>query len=241
MYETNVVNLASIVTHCIENKVRLVYISSSTAVQKNSSDQAYSEDLPYVEDKNFWYAWTKAQAEQLILKQMNNGLKTYILRPTAIVGPPDHGPSQFGNTLYDLYRKRLPFITEGGYNIVDLRDLCATIINSLAMAKNGEIYLVGGHYANFRTLALLMGRFKAPPKLSLRLLRSCLPLIQGIHKIVPLKWPVNKESLYTLEHAPEEMDLSKSIRDLRHKSRPLEDTLADLVTWFTSENTEKNP
>ena len=127
MYQTNVAHLETIIHSCIEKSIRLAYISSSTAVQRTDDAQIYSESLPYVKDTDFWYAWTKAEAEQVILGQGYNGLQFYIVRPTAIVGPPDHGPSRFGETLFDLYKGKLPFITEGGYNIIDFYNVDESI------------------------------------------------------------------------------------------------------------------
>ena len=73
-------------------------------------------------------------------------------------------------------------------------------------------------------------------KLSVDLLISILPVINLYDKLFKLKWPVSKESLYTLKFSPKKMDSSRAAKELLHQSRPIKNTIDDLLEWFKEKN-----
>ena len=233
VFDVNVTGTSNLIDSCLDKPLRFVFISSSTAVKEGLSDEIIDEKRDYKTDTKFYYAWTKAIAEQRVLDAVvHNRLDAFIIRPTAIVGPPDLGPSRFGRTILDLNKGQLPFITNGGYNMVDVRDLAQTIFNSISKGKKGNIYLVGGSYTSLEALAQLARAPKSPLKIPVNLLLFILPLIRIYDTLFPLKWPVNRESLVTLKFSSAKMDFSKAIRELAHEPRPIQVTIKDLISWF---------
>ena len=233
VFDVNVKGTSNLIDSCLNKDVRFVYISSSTVVKEGLPGELIDEKSDYKTDTRFYYAWTKAIAEQQVLEAVTNkALDAFVIRPTSIVGPPDQGPSRFGRTILDLNRGQLPFITDGGYDMVDVRDLAQTIVNSLDRAKKGNIYLVGGTYISLEGLAHLARAPKTPLKIPVNMLLALLPLIRIYDKLFSLKWPINRESLHTLKFSSENMDFSKAIRELGHQSRPIEDSIKDLISWF---------
>ena len=233
VYEVNVNGTKNLIQSCLQKPIRFIYISSSTATEDPLQNEVFDENRPYRSDKAFFYAWTKAQSEILVLENVEkNDLDAIIIRPTAIVGPEDPGPSRFGRTILDLSKGKLPFITNGGYNMVDVRDLSRTIINSISMAKKGGVYLTGGQYISLKELARIACRTKTPSLLSIDLLIKFLPFIKIYDQFFKLKWPINKESLTTLKYAPKRMDCSKAIKELGHSNRETQHSIKDLIQWF---------
>ena len=233
IYEVNVTGTQNLLKACLDKAIRFIYISSSTATEDPIKNEVFDEIRPYRSDKTFYYAWTKAQSEiQVLEKIKKNNLDALIIRPTAIVGPEDPGPSRFGRTILDLHRGKLPFITDGGYNMVDVRDLSQTIINSISKGKKGSIYLTGGQYISLQELARIACPTKIPSVLSLDLLIKLLPVIKFYEMFFKLKWPINKESLTTLKYAPKKMNCSKAIKELGHTNRVTQNSVEDLITWF---------
>jgi len=233
IYDINVNGTKNLIQSCLQKPIRFVYISSSTATEDPINYEVFDENRSYRNDKAFYYAWTKAQSEIQVLENVKkNDLDAIIIRPTAIVGPDDPGPSRFGRTILDLHRGKLPFITDGGYNMVDVRDLSQTIINSISMAKKGEIYLTGGDYISLKDLALIARPTKIPLLLPLDLLIKFLPVIKLYDKVFKIKWPINKESLITLKYAPKRMDCTKAIKELGHTNRTTRESVEDLIQWF---------
>lgn len=237
IYRVNVEGTRNLLNSCINSNIRFVYISSSTATEDIIGNGVFDENRPYRKNKSFYYAWTKARAEELVLKYADQkNLDAFILRPTAILGPEDPQISRFGRTILDMHKGELPFITNGGYNMVDVRDLCKTIENSLSKATKGSVYLTGGHYVTLKKLAKMANPAKTPYVLPVKLLISILPLINFYNKLFPLRWPINKESLITLQNAPKNMNCNKAKKELGHENRPVEESVEALISWFHKNN-----
>ena len=142
VYRVNVNGTESILKACQAKQIRMIYISSSVAVKETINTLTFDENRPYKTEKDFSYDWSKALSEQLVLRDVNDeGLDAFIIRPTSIVGPPDHRTSYFGQTIKDLSLSKIPITIQGGYNVVDVRDVAQTIINSMALGSTGAVYL----------------------------------------------------------------------------------------------------
>ena len=125
----------------------------------------------------------------------------------------------------------MPAITSGGYNLVDVRDLSQTIINSIDKGKNGETYLVGGEYISVKEIAKAANPTKIPIQISLDVLLILMPFINVYQKLFKLKQPVTKESIVTLKLAPKNMDISKAQKELNHTCRPIKESITDFIEW----------
>ncbi len=233
VYEININATEKLIDHCVEKKIRLVYISSSTATMPNNPERVLDEKSPLIHSNEFFYGWTKARAEERVLNAVSNqGLDAVILRPTALIGPPDLQPSRFGRTIVDLYTGRLPMISSGGYDLLDIRDFSQTVINSMDRARKGEVYVTGGQFYALKELARIVNPSRIPPVISMKLLLIMLPLIRVYQKFVPLRWPINRESLLTIKRGPRRVDSTKAIEQLGHRCRPLEESVRDLILWM---------
>jgi len=51
-------------------------------------------------------------------------------------------------------------------------------------------------------------------------------------KFVPLRWPINRESLMTIKQGPSRVDSSKAVEQLDHQFRPLQESVRDLIGWM---------
>ena len=233
VYQINVKGTEHLIDACLNQNVKMIYISSCAAVIETKKKEVYTENRPYKTKDHFLYDWTKATAEKKVLKAIENfSLAAFIIRPTAIVGPPDHKPSHFGQSIIDMANYKIPFITTGGYNIVDVRDLSQTIINSISLGKQGEIYLVGGNYFTIKQIAEIANPKKYFISIPIPLLIATIPFIKIAKKIFSLAWPITKESLITLKLAPNQMDCYKAKTVLNHSVRPITETIQDLLTWY---------
>jgi dihydroflavonol-4-reductase len=232
VFDTNVNGTKAVIKICSEDNIKFIYMSSSTAVKETIGTEIFDENRPYKTEKDFLYGYTKALSEQLIIKAIaQHKLHGHIIRPTSIIGPPDYNVSHFGQTILDMHSGKIPAITTGGYNLVDVRDLSQTIINSFSLGENGAIYLVGGHYYSLKDIAHMANPDKKPLNIPLDILIVLAPLISLIDKIVSMKWPVTKESLLLLKRAPKNVDSTKAIKKLKHQCRPTQESITDLISW----------
>ncbi len=237
VYDSNVNGTKSIIKACQKFKTRFIYISSSTAVKETMGTEVFDENRPYKTKSDFIYEWTKAISEQLILDAVKSqNLNAIIIRPTSIIGPPDYRPSYFGQTIFQFAHLKLPLIISGGYNLVDVRDVSQSIINSIDKGISGEIYLIGGTYLSLKQMAEITNPERKFAVLPLNLLIWLLPVIKIYQKIFPIELPITKESLVTLKRAPKNVDNSKAMKHLNHQIRPIEDTIKDLLEWFKKVN-----
>lgn len=236
VYNTNVYGTEVIINACSNKNIRLIYVSSSNAVKETKKNEVFDENRPYKTKGDFLYGYTKALSEQNILEAVRiKNLDAIILRPTSIIGPPDFMPSYFGQTILDLHYGDIPALTTGGYNLVDVRDVSQTIINSFTMGKTGEIYLVGGNYCSLKEIATMSNPKRKVFIIPLDLLIVWGPLISVINKIFKMRWPVTRESLIILKKAPKNVDSSKAISTLNHRIRTTQTTISDLIAWFKAE------
>jgi len=67
----------------------------------------------------------QATAGKLGPELARQGLDAVIVHPTGILGPHDYAPSHAGRAMLDIYHGRTRVLVAGGFNWVDVRDVCA--------------------------------------------------------------------------------------------------------------------
>jgi len=172
---------------------------------------------------------------------MARGLDGVIVHPSAVLGPNDFAPSRTGQVLIKLAQRRLPALTPGGFDWVDVRDVVDGMLAAETRGRSGESYLLSGHWHSVRELAEMAGEITgvAPPRLTVPfwLARSGAPFVTGYHRIF------GGEPLYTSEslravRTGHRIDYAKAAKDLDYAPRPLRVTLRDTYEWF-ADNAER--
>ncbi|MDO5678239.1 MAG: NAD-dependent epimerase/dehydratase family protein [Propionibacteriaceae bacterium] len=178
------------------------------------------------------YARTKAEATQLVLD--GTGMRRIIIHPAGITGPGDFDDSHLTRLVRDLASGQLKVVVPGGYDFVDVRDVVSAIIEAQKRGRDGEPYIISGHYASVPEIAgvvsQLTGR-RPPAVVPMWLAKTFAPLAEfsaKLRKAAPL---FTSYSLHTLA-APSNFDHSKATRELGHRPRPLAESLADTVAWL---------
>jgi nucleoside-diphosphate-sugar epimerase len=212
----NVHGVENVTNACIAAGVgRMVHVSSVHALSTGSRIPAYDR--------------SKAAGERVVRAAMAKGLDALIIRPTGIIGPRDFAPSRMGRVFLDLAHRRLPALLAGGFNWVDVRDVCKAIVAASTRGRTGETYMVSGYWRSVKDLGLLAGSITGvrPPLVTLpqRVARVVAP-VGGL--LSERFSPASLRALRDFENV--ECDLA--LRDLDHWPRPLTDTVADLYRWF---------
>ncbi len=91
---------------------------------------------------------------------------------------------------------------------------------------------LAGIFTPLKELARTVNSARVPPVISINLLLFLLPLIRLYQKFVPLRWPINRESLLTIKQGPNRVDSTKAREQLGHQCRPLEESVRDLIHWM---------
>ncbi|MFC2067784.1 NAD-dependent epimerase/dehydratase family protein [Chloroflexota bacterium] len=233
----NIAGVQSVVNACVSAGVkRLVYTSSFHAHIQEPLEETLDESRPLIDSGNSPpYNRSKAEGERIVQTAVLEGLDAIIIIPAGMIGPFDFQPSHFGATLLAMAQGRLPVIVDAGLNWVDTRDVADAMINACEFAKNGEKYILGGHWANLTDIAQQVAHItkNGLPKiiLPLWLAKPIAPLISALDRIR------RKRPLFTsisIKELNSNRDLShvKASKEIGYKPRPLQDTITDTIDWF---------
>lgn len=216
---------------------RVIVFSSVQAFSPPPAGRALDESAPLALQSAM--AYNRAKAESLLLAQRfaaEHPLEVLTLCPTGVLGPYDYEPSLSGRMLIDFHRGRIPLLTPGGADWVDVRDVADAALAALDGGQNGAAYLLGGRYASIGELAATIGRVtgRRVPRLVAPewLLRTALPFMGAWARLSGTPARFTREMLDTLREHPKAVSTEKARRELGYSPRPLEDTLADAFEWF---------
>lgn len=238
MERINVEGTKAVLAACRDAKVRrLVYFSSVHAFSTHGGDRPLTEDsaLSDGDDDAPEYDRTKARALRAMRAAVAEGLDAVAVHPTGVIGPHDYKPSEMGTVIRDLSRGTLPALVTGGFNFVDVRDICAGAIAAEKQGRSGESYLLSGEWIAVRDLAAAISQasgtraplFTTPMWLA----RGVAPLFVGYARLtgtIPLFTPAKLHALRT--HRV--ISLDKSRQELGYAPRPIRQSFADTVAWM---------
>ena len=237
MQQTNVTGTQLVVDNALRCGIkRFIQISSIHAFKQQPEIEILNETAAPADEKSYAYGRSKFAGQQIALAANKNGMEVLVINPTSIIGPYDFKPSLMGKAIIDLYKGRLPFIFNGGFNYCDCRDVAHAITNALTMGKPGETYLLAGKWYSLAQLIQFLSTASSkkikPMALSLLAGKLGLPFIKLQAAIT------NKEPLYTTEVLDalfkdnRNISSDKAKAALHYTSRPFEETIHDTFHWF---------
>ena len=238
LLHVNVEGTKNVIRACRDTGVkRLVHFSSIHALSHEPLSEPMTEKNLLAVGSRFGYEKIKALAEQEVMQTAHgNNLEIIVLNPTAVLGPYDFAPSYLGQFLIRLYQHKIPGLVPGGYDWVDVRDVVKAAITAAKSGRNGERYILSGHWVNLRELAetasIVTGKNLHPPMLPGWIANIGLPFIQTWVKIRKEHPLYTRESLQILKLGNRDIRHDKATRELEYHPRPLEETLRDGYDWF---------
>jgi dihydroflavonol-4-reductase len=175
-----------------------------------------------------------------MIEGSSHGPEVVVLNPTAILGPYDFQPSLLGNAVIRFYKGQNPSLIPGGYDWVDVRDVCYAAINAIDKGMPGECYLLSGSWKSLKDMACTvekLGGHKTPwlnlPWWLAHVGAGVLNMHSTLTGGIPL---YTSMSLDTLKESHRNISSAKAARDLGYSSRPFEETMADTIRWFKENN-----
>ncbi len=184
------------------------------------------------------YDRSKFAGEAELHRAIADGLPAVIANPTGVFGPPDMGPrmSRMNGMLRDAALGRIPVDIRGGFDWVDVRDVTAGLLQTAHHGRVGENYLLGGHrlsiHTAFRTAANVTGRRGPLFALPHWSVRGIVPLATAIGRRVDSDL-LTVASMSALRWNPR-VDHGKARVELGYRTRPSQQTIRDLVTYFVA-------
>jgi dihydroflavonol-4-reductase len=234
----NVEGTRNVVDACVQQGVRrLVHFSSVHAMELDPPTRPVDETRPLVRaDHPLAYPRSKGLGERDVWRAVDRGLDAVVIAPTAVVGPGDHGPSEMGRALLDLYRGRWPVLLDCGFDWVDVRDVVAGAIAAAERAPRGAKYVLSGRWASFPALSRIMAEVtgrRAPaivlPGWSAMGVAHAARFVAELLGMQPFTRP---EAIRVVTEPRLRFDHGRARRELGYAPRPLHDTVADLFACF---------
>lgn len=232
----NIEGLENVLKAAKKSKLkRIVHLSSVHAYDHLPTDQTLNETRNFVSDKAYSYDKSKRDGQLIARKYFEEGLPVIVVNPTAVFGPPNYAQCKQNNAFIAMSKGRIPFVFKGGYNWVDVRDIANSICNALTRGQLGESYILGGNYYTLKDLSRVVAKVsnKRIPcfEVPVGLVKSFLPVISTYYRLRKQDPSVTKESIEILEFGNRFIESEKAKKDLGHTSRPIEETMKDLLSW----------
>jgi dihydroflavonol-4-reductase len=156
------------------------------------------------------------------------GMPVITVHPTFMLGPFDSKPSS-GALIMEVFKKKAFAYTNGGKNVIHVRDAANAIVNALEQGRLGESYILGNQNLSYKEIFNLVSSIVGVPKPKFGLPRN-LTLAYGLANNF-LHWATSKhvainyamckiscdEHYYSAEKAVSEIGLRQSPIDMAVK------------------------
>lgn len=239
VYQVNVEGTKNIIKKTKEINAKLIYVSSVHAIEEKLNHEVMDENASFDPDKIVGlYAKTKAETTRYVFNEVkNNNLNACVVFPSGLLGVNDFTNTNMTVLIKKILNEKVPLLTEGGYDFVDVRDVARGVINACTKGKKGEGYILSGEYVTIKKIADLVCEYgKAKPikkVISINIVKNiaCLfELYYRLRKTTPL---FTRYSLYTL-NANSNFTNAKAKKDLDYQTRNIKCTIKDLVNEIKS-------
>ncbi|MBE8221607.1 MAG: NAD-dependent epimerase/dehydratase family protein [Bdellovibrionales bacterium] len=240
MKKINVDGTKYIIDACLKHSVKkLIYVSSVVAVGASSNKEILNEESVYDDKLNsLSYFDTKKQAEELVLFAVHNqNLPAVILNPSTVYGEGDI--KKESRKLQKLAAMgRLPFYTQGGVSVVDIKDVVNAIINSITLGKIGSRYILSGENIEIKNLLECISDIsgtRAPFLKVPQFLFYILGFIGDILSYLKISFPftLEKVKVASLYHW---FDSHKAKKELGFTTGTAKDAIKKSILWSKKNN-----
>jgi len=212
---------------------RVVYVSSVHAIPEKPLSETIEEVSSFSPDLvHGQYAKSKAAAAQLVLDYARAGLNVSIVHPSGIIGPGDTlSRNHMIRTIQAMADGRISVGLQGGYDFVDSRDVADGILGCEEKGRQGECYILSGHYIGVldlvntvrRILGKKMIKLEAPHAVAKMIAPAAEWFSNVFSKNAPLLTPY---SVYTL-NTNGRFSHEKATREFGYHPRPIEESIRE--------------
>lgn len=242
LYDVNVNGTRNLVELCMQYRVaRLVYVSSVHAIPEKKLRVLQEIDHFSPEEVIGGYAKTKAEATQIVLDAVKQGLDAVVVHPSGILGPYDSSGNHLVQLVKDYIRGKLPACVRGGYDFVDVRDVARGCLAAVEKGKTGECYILSNRHYEIKDVLSIAQEIEGGKKLlvlPMWMARASAPLFQWVAKRRKQRPLYTSYSLYTLS-SNDRFSHDKATRELNYHPRDLYQTIRDTVAWIKQGKNKK--
>ncbi len=236
MRRVNVDGTRNILELCRRYPVRrLLYVSSVHALEEGDRLRVIREEDSFSPDRVVGdYAATKAEATQLVLDAVRDGLDAVIVHPSGILGPFDNGRNHLTQLIQTYLAGKLPGGVTGGYDFVDVRDVAQGCIAAAKCGGRGECYILSNRYVPIRDLLECLRRAAGghrKPCFPLGLAKLAAPVSETVGRLTHRRPLFTRYSLYTMA-SNARFSHDKATMRLGYSPRDIQETVRDTVRYL---------
>lgn len=239
-WRVNTEGVATVARAALRVGARRMVNCGSLASFHYTKNATVNEESPRsTSDKALVYHRSKYFGEVELLKVVDAGLDALTCNPTGIFGPADHvgRMSRMNQSLLDSSLGKMPAGVSGEFDMVDVRDVAKGFVLAAEKGRTGHNYLLGGHrYGLTQSLRLAaeMAGARGPRfMLPVRLLETVAPMVDPISRRFGSE-SFAPAAMENISMAPI-VDRTKAGAELGYMPRSTEDSIRDLVDFFTAE------
>lgn len=205
---------------------KFVYAGSVDGIAKDGQGKIFEQPTYEWQKVQGNYGQSKAMAMDYVLSAIESD-KTFnaaMVLPSAVIGPNDFKPSAVGKVLLDALQKKPQFGVRGGYNFVDVRDVCQAIYTLATGNARGQFILSGENVSvveMYRKINEIKGWKKRPIIVPKWLVSLAVPFTKILSKITV-------KALFE----PHDYSYQKAKQQLGYEPRDFDETLKDTLCWF---------
>ena len=239
VYQVNVEGTKNIIKKTKEINAKLIYVSSVHAIEEKLNHEVMDENASFDPNKIVGlYAKTKAETTRYVFNEVkNNNLNACVVFPSGLLGVNDFTNTNMTVLIKKILNEKVPLLTEGGYDFVDVRDVARGVINACTKGKKGEGYILSGEYVTIKKIADLVCEYgKAKPikkVVSINIVKNIAFLFELYYRLRKTTPLFTRYSLYTL-NANSNFTNAKAKKDLDYQTRNIKYTIKDLVNEIKS-------
>jgi len=242
---TNIDGARNVAEAALKNGVkRFIHCSSIHVFDLKDHGKTINENTIRVTTDSPVYDRTKYAGEIAVRNLIKMGLPAVVIHPTGVIGPGDHRPSRMGQVLIDLSSKKFPALISGGFNWVDVRDVCVGALAAEEFGRIGESYILSGQWHSTRQLATFGEEITGTPPpnfdLPMWLAQGIAPIGSLLGNISSNEYRLNSDTVSALK-AARKISSAKAETELGFKSRPIRNSVHDAYKWFEKFGLLKKP
>jgi nucleoside-diphosphate-sugar epimerase len=228
-FRANLRGTEVVVGGACERGLDTLFVSSMTAIF--DPNRPMNDESPIARSKTH-YGRSKAECDRWVRARQQEGAPVGIVYPSGCVGPDDPGMSESVKAYRSFLRGTLK--SEGGNQMVDVRDLSKLFVRMLEERTRGRV-VAGGHFHDWDEFTRLLEEATGAkiPRIAAPgwLLRAAARTMDGVGRWTGRPMPMTGEGIEIATRV-RPMQNSKRVAELGISWRDPVETLRDLFQWF---------
>jgi nucleoside-diphosphate-sugar epimerase len=228
-FRANLRGTEVVVGGACERGLDTLFVSSMTAIF--DPNRPMNDESPIARSKTH-YGRSKAECDRWVRARQEEGATVAIVYPSGCVGPDDPGMSESVKAYRSFLRGTLK--SEGGNQMVDVRDLSKLLVRMLEEKTSGRV-VAGGHFHDWDEFTRLLEEATGAkiPRIAAPgwLLRAAARTMDGVGRWTGRPMRMTGEGIEIATRV-RPMQNSPRVAELGICCRDSVETLRDLFQWF---------